>query len=44
MTENMHGNMDIKAHERTFEGFIIFAKRAAIAIVVVLVLLAIFNG
>ncbi|WP_372841710.1 aa3-type cytochrome c oxidase subunit IV [Phaeovulum sp.] len=44
MTEHAQGSMDITTQERTFEGFITFAKRAAVAIVVVLVFLAIVNG
>jgi hypothetical protein len=39
-----HGSMDISHHEETYQGFVRLAMRAAIAIVVVLLLLALFNA
>lgn len=37
------GRMDITEQEKTFDGFMRFTKNAVIAIVVILVLLAIFR-
>ncbi|WP_102109041.1 aa3-type cytochrome c oxidase subunit IV [Oceaniglobus roseus] len=39
-----HGSMDIEVQEKTFAGFVTFATRTAIVIVVGLILLAIVNG
>ncbi|PKP68927.1 MAG: aa3-type cytochrome c oxidase subunit IV [Alphaproteobacteria bacterium HGW-Alphaproteobacteria-4] len=44
MGEQTAGGMNIAAQERTFAGFITFSKRAAIAIAVFLVFLALVNG
>ena len=44
MTEHDHGSMSVREHEKTFEFFIKFATRFAIAVAIFLVLLAIFNG
>lgn len=41
---HVQGSMDIAAQERTFQGFMTVVTRAAIAIVVILVLLALVNG
>ena len=38
------GTMDITAQQQTFVGFMRFATRMAMLIIVVLILLAIFNG
>ncbi|MBM2574995.1 aa3-type cytochrome c oxidase subunit IV [Jannaschia sp. Os4] len=37
------GTMDITEQEKTFDGFMRFTKNAVIAIIVILVLLAIFR-
>jgi hypothetical protein len=39
-----HGDMDISTQEKTFDGFIHLVTRAAIACVVALILLALFNA
>lgn len=44
MSEHKHGEMDIRDHEKTFEGFISWSKRVAIFSIAVLVFLAIFNS
>ena len=44
MAEHKHGDMDIKEHERTFEGFTRFTVWTAVAILVVLVFLALVNA
>lgn len=44
MAEHKHGDMNIDTHEQVFEGFIKMVTRAAIVIVVGLVLLALING
>ena len=41
---HVQGSMDISAQERTFEGFMRIATRAAIVIVVLLVFLGLVNG
>ncbi|KEJ88773.1 aa3-type cytochrome c oxidase subunit IV [Sulfitobacter donghicola] len=42
MAEHKHGTMNTEANEKTYEGFITFVTRSVIAILVFLVLLAIF--
>lgn len=44
MAEHEHGTMNIRVHEKTFEGFIKVVERSVIAIVVVLLILAIFGA
>lgn len=44
MAEHKHGSMDIKDHEKTFEGFVKFVTYAVIGILIFLVLLAMVNG
>ena len=44
MAEHKHGEMDTTVQEKTFEGFIKFATRTAIVIIVALILLAMING
>lgn len=44
MAEHKHGTMNIEVQEKTFEGFIKFAVRSVIAIIVVLILLAIVGA
>jgi hypothetical protein len=44
MAEHKHGTMDTRVQEKTFEGFIKFMVRSAIAIIVVVVLLAMFGA
>lgn len=41
---HVHGQMDVEEHEKTFEGFIRMATRAAILAIVVLIFLALVNG
>ena len=41
--EHEHGTMDVSEQERTFAGFMTFTMRAVLAIVVILVLLAMFR-
>ena len=43
MAEYKHGSMDIRVQEKTFEGFMKFAGRSVVAILVILVFLAIFR-
>lgn len=42
MAEHKHGEMDISVQEKTFEGFANFTQWTVIAILVALVLMAIF--
>lgn len=44
MAEHKHGEMDTKAQEKTFEGFVRFTIWAVVAIIVTLVFIAIVNG
>ena len=44
MADFKHGTMDTRAQEKTFEGFIKFLVRSAIATVIVVILLAIFGA
>lgn len=44
MSEHTQGSMDIKAQEDTFNGFMKFMTRGAIAVIVFLILLAMVNG
>jgi hypothetical protein len=44
MAEHKHGEMDTKAQERTFEGFVRFTIWTVVAIIVTLVFIAIVNG
>ena len=44
MAEHKHGDMNTTAQEKTFAGFVTFAGRAVIIILVTLVLLALVNG
>ncbi|MCB2127612.1 MAG: aa3-type cytochrome c oxidase subunit IV [Rhodobacteraceae bacterium] len=44
MAEYKHGSMNIKAQEKTFEGFVRFATRSAIVVIVVLIFLALANA
>lgn len=44
MAEHKPGSMDIREQEKTFEGFVTFTVRAAIVILVGLLLLALING
>ena len=43
-TKHEHGTMNIEAQERAFAGFIKYSKNVAIFCIVLLILLAIFNG
>lgn len=42
MAEHEHGSMDIEVQEKTFDGFVTFVTRTCIAILVLLVLMAMF--
>jgi hypothetical protein len=42
MAEHKHGDMNIETQEKTFEGFMRFTTKTVIAIVVLLILMAIF--
>lgn len=44
MAEHKHGSMDITVQEKTFNGFMTLVSRAAIAIIVFLIFLALVNG
>ena len=44
MAEHKHGEMDVTAHEKTFEGFMRWVTNGAIVCILVLVFLAIFNS
>lgn len=44
MAEHERGTMDIKEHEKTFEGFIRVATWAAVLAIVVLIFLALVNA
>ncbi len=39
-----HGEMDIRTHEKTFEGFIHLVTRATILCIVALIFLALLNA
>jgi len=43
MAEHKHGEMDIKAQEAVFEGFINFTIKTVIFIIVAVILLAMIN-
>ena len=42
MADHEHGKMDISVQEKTFDGFVNFTKWSIIAIIVTLVLMAMF--
>jgi hypothetical protein len=44
MAEHEQGSMDIRAHEKTFAGFVKFASWTVVVILAVLVFLALANG
>lgn len=44
MAEYKQGSMDITEHEKTFDGFIRWSVRVAVASIAILVFLAIFNS
>ena len=44
MAEHKHGEMDISAQEKAFEGFLTWSKNVAIFSIGVLIFLAIFNS
>ena len=44
MADHEHGSMDIKAQEKTFEGFVKFTTYTVVGILVFLVFLALVNG
>lgn len=43
MAEHKHGSMDITAQEKTFHGFIKVTTYAVVAIIVFLILMALFS-
>jgi hypothetical protein len=44
MSEHKHGSMDTSVQEKTFDGFISWSIKVAIAAIAVLVFMAVFNG
>lgn len=44
MADFEHGSMDVTEQEKTFEGFITWSIRIAVASVAVLIFLALFNS
>jgi hypothetical protein len=44
MAEHKHGTMDTRVQEKTFEGFMKVTARSIAAILVILVILAIFGA
>ncbi|PVA07346.1 aa3-type cytochrome c oxidase subunit IV [Thalassorhabdomicrobium marinisediminis] len=44
MADHKHGEMDIEVQEKTFQGFLTLSARAAIAVIVALILLALINA
>jgi hypothetical protein len=44
MADHSHGKMDIREHEKTFEGFIKVSTWAAIVSIAVLIFLALANA
>lgn len=44
MADHKHGTMDTRNQEKTFEGFVKFATRSVIGIIVILILLAIVGA
>lgn len=44
MAEHKHGSMDITQQQKTFDGFMRYVVRSTIAIIVVLILLALFGA
>ncbi len=44
MAEHKHGSMNIKTHEKTYEGFIRFITWGAAASIAALILLALANA
>ena len=44
MTEHTHGEMNVREHEKTFEGFIRFSTWVTALVIVVLVFLALVNA
>ncbi|MGL4278732.1 MAG: aa3-type cytochrome c oxidase subunit IV [Albidovulum sp.] len=44
MADHTHGKMDVREHEKTFEGFIRVTTWAAVACIVVLIFLALANA
>jgi len=44
MADHKHGEMDIRAQEKTFDGFVRFSVRTTVVILVALVFLALVNG
>ncbi len=44
MAEHEHGSMDIAVQEKTYVGFIKASVRVAIAAIVILIFLAVFNS
>lgn len=44
MAEFKHGSMDIRAHEKTFNGFVRLVTWAAVIVVCVLIFMALVDG
>lgn len=43
MAEHQHGSMDIRTHEKTFQGFVRWSVRVAVLSILVLIFLALAN-
>ncbi|UYV38425.1 aa3-type cytochrome c oxidase subunit IV [Rhodobacteraceae bacterium D3-12] len=44
MADHKHGEMDIRVQKETFDGFVTFATRSTIAIIVALIVLALIGA
>ncbi len=44
MSEHKHGEMDITAQEKAFDGFVTWSVRVAVVSIGILVFLALFNS
>jgi hypothetical protein len=44
MSEHKHGSMDTSVQEKTFDGFISWSVKIAVASIAILVFLALFNS
>jgi hypothetical protein len=44
MAEHQHGSMDVTTHEKVFAGFVTFASRTVMVILVLVVLMALLNA
>lgn len=44
MSEHKHGEMDIREHEKTFDGFVFWSTRVAMVSIGIVIFLALFNS